>query len=53
MTSRRLGAAVIVLANTFMIFGGIDVKGQDDYEFFSSTEIITEEGQVTPGKELF
>ena len=49
MTSRRWGAAGIVHANTFIIFGGFDNTGSGD---LSTTEIITEEGQVTPGPEM-
>ena len=48
MTSRRRGAAGIVHANTFIIFGGYDSGS----EYLSTTEIITEEGQVTPGPEM-
>ena len=47
MISRRYGAAGIVLAKSFVIFGGKDGSGE-----FSSTEIITEEGQVSPGPEM-
>ena len=49
MTSRRYGAAGIVHANTFIIFGGWDSIGSRE---LSTTEIITEEGQVTPGPEM-
>ena len=49
MTSRRHGAAGIVHANTFIIFGGWDDTGSG---YLSTTEIITEEGQVTPGPEM-
>ena len=49
MTSRRSGAAGIVHANTFIIFGGYDRTGSG---YLSSTEIVTEEGQVTPGPEM-
>ena len=49
MTSRRLGAAGIVHANTFIIFGGYDSTGSG---YLSTTEIVTEEGQVTPGPEM-
>ena len=49
MTSRRSGAAGIVHANTFIIFGGYDDTGRG---YLSTTEIITEEGQVTPGPEM-
>ena len=48
MTSRRYGAAGIVHANTFIIFGGYDHGS----EYLSTTEIVTEEGQVTPGPEM-
>ena len=41
---RRYGAAGIVLVKSFKIFGGYDGSVK-----FSSTEIITEEGQVSPG----
>ena len=49
MTSRRHGAAGIVHANTFIIFGGYDNTGSRS---LSTTEIVTEEGQVTPGPEM-
>ena len=49
MTSRRSGAAGIVHANTFIIFGGWDSTGSG---YLSTTEILTEEGQVTPGPEM-
>ena len=49
MISRRSGAAGIVLANTFIIFGGKDSTGSGK---LSTTEIVTEEGQVTPGPEM-
>ena len=48
MTSRRSGAAGIVHANTFIIFGGYDYGSR----YLSTTEIVTEEGQVTPGPEM-
>ena len=48
MTSRRRGAAGIVHANTFIIFGGYDYGSR----YLSTTEIVTEEGQVTPGPEM-
>ena len=48
MTSRRRGAAGIVHANTFIIFGGDDFGSGP----LSTTEIVTEEGQVTPGPEM-
>jgi len=46
---RRNGAAGIVHANTFIIFGGYDDTGSG---LLSTTEIVTEEGQVTPGPEM-
>jgi len=46
---RRYGAAGIVHANTFIIFGGYDTTGSG---YLSTTEIVTEEGQVTPGPEM-
>ena len=49
MTSRRRGAAGAVHANTFIIFGGKDSTGSGK---LSTTEIVTEEGQVTPGPEM-
>ena len=49
MTFRRYGAAGIVHANTFIIFGGYDYTGS---ERLNTTEIVTEEGQVTPGPEM-
>ena len=49
MTSRKHGAAGIVHANTFIIFGGYEYPGSGR---LSTTEIITEEGQVTPGPEM-
>ena len=49
MTSRRIRNAGIVHANAFMIFGGKDFGGS---ERLSSSEIISEEGQVTPGPEM-
>ena len=49
MISRRYGAAGIVLAKSFEIFGGN--VGKEPFEL-SSTEIITEEGQVSPGPEM-
>ena len=49
MISRREGAAGIVHANTFIIFGGYDTNGSG---YLSTTEIVTEEGQVTPGPEM-
>ena len=49
MTSRRSSAAGIVHANTFIIFGGYDTTGSG---YLSTTEIVTEEGQVTPGPEM-
>ena len=49
MISRRSGAAGIVHANTFIIFGGKDSTGSGK---LSTTEIVTEEGQVTPGPEM-
>ena len=49
MTSRRSSAAGIVHANTFIIFGGYDTTGSG---YLSTTEIITEEGQVTPGPKM-
>ena len=49
MTSRRYRAAGIVHANTFIIFGGDDNNGSG---ILSTTEIVTEEGQVTPGPEM-
>ena len=49
MTSRRYAAAGIVHANTFIIFGGYDDTGS---VILSTTEIVTEEGQVTPGPEM-
>ena len=49
MTSGRRGAAGIVHANTFIIFGGYERNGSGR---LSTTEIITEEGQVTPGPEM-
>merc|ERR1712203_68325 len=36
-------------ANTFIIFGGYERNGSG---YLSSTEIITEEGQVTPGPKM-
>ena len=50
MISRRSGAAGIVHGNTFIIFGGRDSTGS--WTILSTTEIITEEGQVTPGPEM-
>ena len=49
MTSRRSSAAGIVHAKTFIIFGGYDSTGSGH---LSTTEIVTEEGQVTPGPEM-
>ena len=49
MISRRHGAAGIVHANTFIIFGGYEYNGS---VYLNSTEIVTEEGQVTPGPEM-
>ena len=49
MTSRRIENAGIVHANAFMIFGGKKFGGS---ERLSSTEIVSEEGQVTPGPEM-
>jgi hypothetical protein len=50
MTSRRYGAAGIVHANTFIIFGGkYDNTGSG---YLRTTEVVTEEGQVTPGPEM-
>ena len=49
MTSRRYGAAGIVLAKSIEIFGGN--VGEEPFKL-NSTEIITEEGQVTPGPEM-
>jgi len=46
---RRSSAAGIVYANTFIIFGGYDYNGS---RILSTTEIVTEEGQVTPGPEM-
>jgi len=46
---RRNGAAGIVHANTFIIFGGYDDTGSGR---LSTTEIVTEEGQVTSGPEM-
>ena len=47
MTSRRQGAAGIVHANTFIIFGG-----NDNRDILSTTAVVTEDGQVTPGPEM-
>ena len=52
MTSRRQGAAGIVHANTFIIFGGYDNTRGGRWAILSTTEIVTEEGQVTPGPEM-
>jgi hypothetical protein len=49
MISRRSGAAGIVHGNTFIIFGGYDYSGSGR---LSTTEIVTEEGQVTPGPKM-
>ena len=49
MTSRREDAAGLVHENTFIIFGGYDTTGS---RRLSTTEIVTEEGQVTPGPEM-
>ena len=49
MTSRRHGAAGIVHANAFMIFGGYEYGESGKLR---STEIISEEGQVSPGPEM-
>ena len=49
MTSRRIKNTGIVHANAFMIFGGKKFGGS---ERLSSTEIVSEEGQVTPGPEM-
>ena len=49
MTSRRYGAAGIVLAKSIEIFGGN--FGTEPFKL-NSTEIITEEGQVSPGPEM-
>ena len=49
MTSRRYGAAGIVLAKSIEIFGGN--VGEEPFKL-NSTEIITEEGQVSPGPEM-
>jgi len=51
LVQRRHGAAGIVHANTFIIFGGWDSTGGTSGRL-STTEIVTEEGQVTPGPEM-
>ena len=48
MTSRRRNAAGIVHANTFFIFGGYD----NYFGHLSTTEMVTEEGEVAPGKAM-
>ena len=50
MTSRRAYAAGIIHAKSFMIFGGsLDGYGNGK---LSSTELITEEGHVSPGPDM-
>jgi len=49
LDQRRSGAAGIVHANTFIIFGGYEYDGSG---YVNTTEILTEEGQVTPGPEM-
>jgi len=49
LDQRRWGAAGIVHANTFIIFGGYDTTWSRK---LSTTEIVTEEGRVTPGPEM-
>ena len=49
MTSRRYGAAGIFHAKSFQIFGGN--FGREPFKL-NTTEIITEEGQVSPGPEM-
>ena len=52
MTSRRYGAAGIVLAKSIEIFGGKLSIFRTELFKLNSTEIITEEGQVSPGPEM-
>ena len=49
MTSRRQQAAGLVHNKTFVIFGGYENDGSGKLQ---STEIITEDGQVTTGPEM-
>ena len=52
LAQRRSGAVGIVHANIFIIFGGYDNTRGGPWATLSTTEIVTEEGQVTPGPEM-
>ena len=50
MISRRVNAAGISHNQSFLIFGGSVLGNQ--HKYLSSTEIITEQGGVSPGPEI-